>query len=258
MNQRLDDATLAAYVDGELDPDQLREIEQAVARDPDARRKVRRMREVGALMRSACSEASFQNVPDALIQLARPCCRKPWRVWIPRALAASILLASFIGIDFVVDTHWKKPEIGTVELREAMLDEIAAYHLVYAREREHLVEVPASRQPHIEQWLGSRLNRKLSVPDLSSLGMRFEGARLLVLGGHPVAQLVYSRDRAEPVAVCVTFGEIQKVPMEITQHRGINVAYWNEDGYAYVVVGALTEDAIQHMVVKVDNSLGGA
>src|SRR4051794_18204619 len=131
MSQRLDDATLAAYVDGELDPDQLPEIERAIARDLDARRKVRRMREVGALLRSGCSEANFQPVPDALIQLARPYCRKSWRLWVPHALAASILLAGFIGVDFVIEGHWKKPEIGMVELRETMLDEIAAYHLFY-------------------------------------------------------------------------------------------------------------------------------
>src|SRR5690349_11762150 len=226
MNERLDDATLAAYVDGELDPDQLREIEQAIARDPEARIKVRKMREISALLRSACSEARFQNVPDALIQVAQPRRRKRVNPWVSRALAASVPFAGFIGGDYVVHTQWTH-ETGDMERHSDLLDEIAAYHLVYARETEHLVEVPASRQAHIESWLGARLNRRLSVPDLTSFGMKFEGARMLVIGGYPVAQLIYSREHGEPVAVCVTFGEQKSAPLEIAQYHGINVASWN-------------------------------
>jgi anti-sigma factor RsiW len=74
MTDRLDDAILAAYVDGELSPNQLAEVEKGLIHDPQARRKVARMREVTALMRSTCTEERYQDVPDTLLQVLR---RKP-------------------------------------------------------------------------------------------------------------------------------------------------------------------------------------
>src|SRR5262249_14753050 len=35
--------------------------------------------------------------------------------------------------------------------------QVAQYHRVYAREKRHLVEVSADETPHIESWLGRRL-----------------------------------------------------------------------------------------------------
>src|SRR3954468_7961377 len=88
--------------------------------------------------------------------------------------------------------------------RAEFMAEVAKYHSVYARETEHLAEVPASRKDHIEEWLGARLERKLSVPDLSPAGWTFEGGRRLVEDDQPIAQLLYVAPGRQPIAVCIT------------------------------------------------------
>src|SRR4051794_2395392 len=137
MTVYIDDSTLAAYVDGELDPAQLREIDLLLACAPQARLKVRRMRETTALLRAACAESHFQDVPDRLLALAE---KRPLRAanpWLRRMLAASVLLASLVGTDVVL-AHVRNPEhVAPLDSREAMLDQIAAYQPVYAHQTEH-------------------------------------------------------------------------------------------------------------------------
>jgi anti-sigma factor RsiW len=257
MTVFIDDATLAAYVDGELDPAQLREIDRLLTGDPQARYKVRRMREATALLRAACAESHFQDVPDRLLALAEKRSMPARAPWLRRMMAASVLLISLIGADHILDHHvWPDETIAMAGSRQVMLDEIAAYHLVYARQTEHLAEVPAERREHIEAWLGSMLNRTLKVPDLSSQGLKFEGARLLAIDAHPVAQLLWSREHGDPIAICVTFGTPHRKPLDIEHHRGLNVGVWDENGYTYVVVGALTEDSVRRIAAKVDTDIG--
>jgi anti-sigma factor RsiW len=257
MSVFIDDAMLAAYVDGELDPAQLREIDRLLIADPQARYKVRRMRETTALLRAACAESHFQEVPDRLLALVERRSTPARTPWLRRMLAASILLFCLAGIDYALDHHaWPIETAAAMNERTAMMDEIAAYHLVYARQTEHLAEVPAERREHIEAWLGSLLNRSLKVPDLSSQGLKFEGARLLAIDAYPVAQFLWSRDNGDPVAICVTFGPPESKPLNIEHHRGLNVGVWDENGYTYVVVGALTEDGVRRIAAKVDTSVG--
>jgi anti-sigma factor RsiW len=49
---------LFAYVDGELDEDQRRLVEELLAPDPDARRRVESMRELNRLLKAAYQEDS--------------------------------------------------------------------------------------------------------------------------------------------------------------------------------------------------------
>jgi hypothetical protein len=51
--ERCEDVLLFAYVDGELDEDQRRLVEELLARDPDARQRVAQFRELNALLKAA-------------------------------------------------------------------------------------------------------------------------------------------------------------------------------------------------------------
>jgi anti-sigma factor RsiW len=249
MTDQLNDELLAAYVDGELTPDQLAEVEKALIHDPQARRKVTRMREVKALLRSTCVEENYQDVPDRLLQSLRPKRQSRTRVpvWLRQAVAAMFLLSVYTGIDHLIHTRWNYHSVSTEDPQNAMLDEIAEYHAIYARETEHLAEVPADRKDHIEEWLGNRLSRKFLVPDLSSIGLTFAGARLLGIARQPVAQLLYTPAQGVPIGVCVTFGDAAETPLEVSRREGMSVGVWKEHGYVYVVVGEIPEQRLREV-----------
>ena len=61
-------------------------------------------------------------------------------------------------------------------------------HKLFVTEVRHPVEVPASQEAHLVQWLSNRLGRKLRVPDLAPLGFRLMGGRLLPGDGAPAAE----------------------------------------------------------------------
>lgn len=258
----VDDATLAAYVDGELDSDQLAEVDSLLAKNESARRKVEELRAVTARLRTACSEQRFGPPPERFLTLAEPGHppmpkRTLFRTvstsrWRRHALAASLLL--LIGGNYVFDAAWRWSQ-GAASMNAEILEEIAEYHIIYAREREHLVEVPAARKAHIEQWLGNRLDRELIVPDLSRQGMEFAGARMLVLAGNPVAQLIYTRSAGAPIALCITVGDPSSRSFAVEKYHGINVGHWNENGYTYVVVGAMSKDDVWRVAAEVEVQL---
>ena len=56
------DILLFAYVDGELDEEQLRLVEDLLDRDPDARQRVARMREFNALLKAAYDETGEGSI----------------------------------------------------------------------------------------------------------------------------------------------------------------------------------------------------
>jgi len=258
MIERLDDITLVAYVDGELDLDQTRAVEQALVHDPEAQLKVRRMRETGALLRAACSEMRFQDdVPDAFVQLVQqPAAPVPrhsgkWAL----AIALAMFLVAMAGVYLVTAGRGPEQADDGRPGIEDVAEEIVDYHIVYSQETKHLVEVPADQTPEIEAWLGGRLNRTLRVPDLTGHDLNFEGARLLVVNEQPVAQLLYTRAQGAPIAVCITFSDTATMPLDVSRRRGLNVGTWSTAGYLYVVVGALPEDHLRRIAADVEDQM---
>lgn len=233
----LDDGILAAFVDGELEPDTAREVARAIATNPEAQEKVHRLRLSTLLVRAALGGQQNHRVSPALeraITMPESRFRRLYRH--ARAIAASIAI---LAVGFGAGIWFSSQRSDTMTFDERLIDEVADYHVLYAREDEHLVEIPASERQHIEAWLGDRLQRSLHVPDLTNQGMAFEGARLLVVEGRPVAQLMYARpgDEHHPLAICITFGGQTDAALRTESREGLNLVTWRAKGYAYVLVG---------------------
>jgi anti-sigma factor RsiW len=183
----LDDILLVAFADGELDPMVSRLVEARVASDPALTARVAMFRDTAILLKAALSTPEYMEVPSALTaKLSRLVARHAGpslgtrlrkRAWIP--MAAAVALAGFISATTDLVRHLPFGTDPRPMLVSHVLDEIADYHSVFAVEQEHRVEVPASRQAHLESWLGGRLKMAFHVPDLRSLDLEFEGAACL-------------------------------------------------------------------------------
>lgn len=66
MTDRVDDARLVAYADGELSAAEAKEIEAALAVDDALRANLRRLREAGALVRASYGDIMNEPVPEGL------------------------------------------------------------------------------------------------------------------------------------------------------------------------------------------------
>ncbi|HEY0065659.1 MAG TPA: hypothetical protein VGC21_26320, partial [Telluria sp.] len=99
------------------------------------------------------------------------------------------------------------------------------------------MEVPASQTDHLKSWLEMRVERKLEIPDLSSSGLHFAGARLVVLERMPVAALMYTRDTGLPVALCIMLKQGTPIGVRLDRRGPIQLASWEDGSHAYIVVG---------------------
>jgi anti-sigma factor RsiW len=234
---QLDDSILMAYVDDELEPAVRQQVAQAIEHDSEAKEKIRLFRLSASLVRAALSDPAYLEVSSgARRALAAP---RASALFTRRnaisAMAASLLAVAFTG-GYALGLRGgdRGPDFG-----DRLLDEVADYHVIYARETEHQVEVAAPRADHIEAWLGDRLHRSLHVPDLSGNGYNFAGARLLVVDGQPVAQLLYRAPGRpqKPLGLCISFGAPGIEPARSDFRNGLNEVLWRRNGYSYILVG---------------------
>ncbi|WP_119677798.1 anti-sigma factor family protein [Indioceanicola profundi] len=239
---------LVAYVDGELPPELVAEVEASIAADPRVQAMVEDLRRSRVLLRAAFADSQTRVADTAAPARRRSVSTRRRSVVAGLAVAAAIVLILSVRAG---------PLPGTPSSEIAYLhEEVAAYHTVYMTETEHLVEVPASRQGYIEHWLGGRLERPLQVPDLENAGFSFAGARLMTLGTAPVAQLMYRAEGRLPIAVCVTKAEDGDRPPISDSHHGLSVASWVESGQTFVVVGTLDERELSLIVDTIRPAVG--
>ena len=247
----LDENTLVAYVDGELDAASAREVERALETSPVARNTVAKLRSSAALVRAAFADALHEPPPPGLVAMLRAATprRRPQAYWLPLAASIALLIAGGIaGALGVRHFDHAEPIVAAMPAPtpvDRLLEDVANYHRVYAREQRHLVEVPATETPHIEEWLGRRLKSQLTIPDLKSQGLTFRGGRLLVFEGRPMAELVYTPADGPPVALCITFASPGMGGAGTEQRGDLTIAHWVDNGYFYSVVGWATDGRMQ-------------
>ena len=230
----INDILLMAYVDGELDPETARAVQAAIEADPAARAKMETYTQTSGMLRSAFAAEFYAGHAD-LLRLRRRARRQiSRRVATAAAACVALLLVGFGG--------GRYSALGGSGL-DGFLDEVAEYHEIYAQETTHLVEIPAEARTEFEAWLGSRLGRSLTVPDLVAQGLRYAGGRMLVVAGKPVADMTYTRQSGPPVALCVTRLGGHKERLRADERGGLRVAGWTDGAFAYVLVGELDRAA---------------
>jgi anti-sigma factor RsiW len=248
------DSQLVAYVDGELDPIEAAAVERLLARDPELRTRVAEFRETGAILRTACAENFYA---DGLAHLLLPR-RAPVGGGRRRlAWAAAGLLAGVVG--FGGGAYWagRLGPAHDASRREALLSEIAEYHEVYSRETRHLVEVDAEHADDLQTWLGARVNRLVSAPDLSAAGLRFAGGRMLVIDGKAVADFLYTRAEGRPVALCIARAGGAAAGMRVDARGDLRLASWDDGTHRFVVVGELDAASARRIAELAAAQIGG-
>jgi anti-sigma factor RsiW len=271
MQQRSDDR-LIAYLDGEVDVLEKREIEAWLDSDPAARDKLAALARSAALVRSAFDEVMREPVPDRLIAAARgervsaersakivPFRRGPgaeaapaarsW--WLGLPLAASLfglLLGGSVAYLSIAKLlpgglAGKQPAVEMAAADNLWLDNAVGYFKLAAGDGA-LVDVPATGDAR-EAW--QKISESLPQPqevrwpdlNLKPWGLNFRGARLVVADGRPAAQLMYTTDNKAigPLTLIIGSSKEPDTPPTLTRRQDVNLLYWRHQGRAYALVG---------------------
>lgn len=234
---------LSAYLDGELDAADAEMIEALLESEPAAQAELDALMAADAMAQEQFDVLLNEPVPLALAQKIKsspvgmaPAPARP--IW--AAIAAGLVLFIFGGMGgfFVKD---QISPTGTVVASAGWLSDIADYHAIYSTQQRHLVEVSADESDHIVKWLGATVGVDFAIPDLTDFGLTFEGGRLLVANGKPVAQLMYLDSEGTVIALCLqsgASGSAASAPEFKEQTiKGFDFVSWNENGARYVVIG---------------------
>ena len=268
MQQRSDDR-LVAYLDGELEVAERREVEAWLAADPAARQRLTALAESAKLLRLAFDETIREPVPDRLIAAARGETGPPqagaqilpfhrrlgtqileprrWRIGLPIAASvfgllvgggATYLGASRLGLEGVAG---KQPVVEATAANNLWLDNAAGYFKLVVNAGDNSpMDIPATGDPREAlQKISQSLPQKIQLPDLKPWGLNFRGARLVVEEGRPAAALVYTTDNKAigPLGLIIGSSKQPDIPPTFDRRQDVNLLYWRHQGRAYALVG---------------------
>ena len=268
MQQRNDDR-LVAYLDGELEVAQRREVEAWLDADPSARRRMAALAESAHLLRLAFDEPIHEPVPDRLIAAARGETAPPqsgaqilpfrrrlgaqivaprrWRMGLPVAASLLGLLVgggiTYLGVGKLAldGVAGKQVPLEATAANNLWLDNAAAYFkLVVNAGDSPPVDIPATGDPREAlQKISQSLPQEVRLPDLKPWGLSFRGARLVVEEGRPAAALVYTTDNKAIGSLGLIIGSSKQPDISPTfdRRQDVNLLYWRHQGRAYALVG---------------------
>lgn len=266
---------LSAYLDGEVDDAERKELENLVSRSDDARRILETLKAGNALGDKALEDVLHDPVPLSLVRhikqgpgaapkterVVATVKKRKTKAW-PRLAAAGVTLLLVGGsTGYIVGktSEDTAPLAANIAISRAWLDDIADAHRIYSRQTaEYQVEVRStSDNSRMRNWLVSSTGIDFSIPDLSVRNLSFEGARLLVTDGRPTAQLVYKDEDNDVFAICLVKarpGADDSAMLESIRDDIAMIA-WQSGGTSYVVVGPSSDANVRQLAEDVASQL---
>lgn len=251
------DDELHAWVDGRLAAERHGAVEEAIARDPAVAAKIAAWHTQRDALRTLHRELLDEPVPAALMNALgghppRQAQRASWVRW--GGMAAGVLVAFAAG--WLGSSQWSAARVGSQlakapAVREFVHDASMA-HVVYVPEKRHPVEVAASEQQHLVQWLSKRLDRPLKVPDLSSQGYTLVGGRLLPGETGARAQFMFEDAAGERVTLYIGTLDANAAGAAAARETAFRFAsegpvpsfYWVDQGFGYALAGKLPRELL--------------
>ena len=241
------DDDLQAWVDRRLSADRRDTVEAYLAAHPDVAARLARYVVQDASLTTALQPKFEEPIPARLRIDALIARRQSWMTGY-LAKAATLLLVAGVGAAGGWAGHgWTSQ--GS-QLSTATANAVAAYE-TFTVEARHPVEVRADEGAHLVQWISNRLERPITPPDLSPLGWRLMGGRVLPTAYAPAAQLMYDDDRGTRLTIYVQPMGIDGEEFRYTQKGDIRTIVWAERRLAFVVTGKVGEAGLMAVAKRV-------
>jgi len=258
------DDVLQALIDQRLSPSDASAALQALAREPERTAELRAQQADRLALRALHAEVLEEPIPTVLQATLERAGERQQR-WHGAArwagMAAAVLLMFGAG-------WWSRGLQNpnqNLALDRAPGRQFSAQasvaHAVYAPEQKHPVEVDASQQQHLVQWLSKRLGRPLKLPDLQAKGYALVGGRLLPGDTGARAQFMYQDGQGHRLTLYL--GALPPSPAQATgtgpsqvgaaplagfnfsQEGPVPSFYWVEGDFGY----ALQADLPRHVLL---------
>lgn len=159
-------------------------------------------------------------------------------------MAAGVALA--FGVGWLAHGQLGGPPDATLARRAVeheFVHQASLAYAVYQPEKRHPVEVAASEQEHLVQWLSKRVGRSLKIPHLEAQGFTLVGGRLLPGEAGARAQFMFQNPGGQRITLYLGGLEIAAPGVAAAAQFRFEPAgpvpsfYWVEQGFGYALSG---------------------
>ena len=253
-DQRIDEGELHALVDGELDPARQAEVEAWLSENPDAAGRVARYRAQNAGMHALFDGVLNEDLPPAIIGALAGRRRR----WLPRgaaiaagfALLVSGAVAGWVARGELPVTSGDAalvaqagPPIDT----QVLMDRATQAHLYNSDEDLHLASTGGG---DAATYIKTRMGEQVRVPQLTSLGYRLVGSRVLPDPDGPAAQFVFEEANGARVSLYVRSEAASGVDITYALADDLSMFYWNDSQHSYALVRELKDESGRDALLK--------
>ena len=268
----LSDAEIDAWIDGQVPPAGQPTLQERLNHDAQARQRVADGLALRERLRALHRDALDEPVPTALLaaaqgaQVAQARALR-WQRW--GGMAAGLVMA--FGAGWMGRAHWPAPDrqaMASANGLPGFARDAALAHVVYSPEKRHPVEVQASEQDHLVQWLSRRTGKALKVPDLGRQGYQLVGGRLLP--GAAGARAMFMFQNTEGVRLTLYLGALsaqatapaghalpsrEDTAFHFTQEGPVPAFYWVDQGFGYALSGPLSQRELMAVATAIYQQL---
>ncbi len=247
------EADLHAYVDGQLPAQRHALVEQWLQQHPEDRKRVEQYRALSEQLRRRFDPIAGLPVPPAQLDAARTL-QRPGRH--KRARKALIAATFFL---FGLLTGWQSHLLLKRDTESFMLTNLvrpAAFaHSIYTTDESRPVEIDARRQARLIDWLSTRLRTRIKAPNLSTLGYRLIGGRLIPSTNRMAAQFMY--ENADGIRVTLYVRRVSRLRHKKIQDAlryfddaGLRVFFWRKGELGFAVTGRLDRKTLNGIAAQ--------
>jgi len=260
-SQPIDEPDLHALVDGQLPVGRAQDLRASLSAEDAAR--LAQWTAQREHLRALHTTLEDEPLPAPLLSTAsrlQALHDRQARLWQLGGMAASVLLA--FGLGWTLHGQWQDPHFaGPVPVAGAQrfAQQAAVAHAVYQPEQRHPVEVAATQQEHLVQWLSKRLGRPLKLPVLTQQGFELVGGRLLPGESGARAQFMYQNQAGQRVTLYLgaleTPGAAAETAFRLYAEGPVPAFYWQDQGFGYALSGPLERDMLLALATAVYRQL---
>lgn len=252
--EKIGEAELMAYVDGQLSDADRELVKRHLAQHPDKAALVEEWQLQSTAISALFDPVISEPIPDNLKPHKIAATPKAANTNIARMAAAAIVL---LALGSVLGWVGRDLTIASVSAPQTLIMAATDAHELFVRQATHPVEVESTRSAHLTTWLSTNLERPLAMPDLASKGFELVGGRLLPGTNGAAAQLMYESERGRITLYLTPKTEAEPKVNQFASIDGLSAYYWANDAVTCTIVGDFAEAEIKAIAGDVFEALSG-
>ncbi len=236
------ESDLHARIDGQLPAEREAAVDAYLAQNPDEQQRFADYADARAALCAALGAQVDQGVPRRLRVEAVLAAQRRRRQQQLARIAAVVALLVVGGVggwaarDIASMLTLGTPSAMAATAERVVTADALAAHRTFSPEVRHPVEVDATQETHLVQWLSKRLGRNLVIPDLTAAGFQLMGGRLLPAEEGLAAQFMYEKDKTR-LTLYLRSGIGGETEFRYHEGDGIGAFYWSDEGFGYALAG---------------------